>query len=216
MLNLDAVLTSRQSPETWMKVVDTYCSLTAGQDAYRRASTDNVSSWLTASTEAFTLLLVENYHDWARSTALRKKQQEEQLEQQEESSEQEAAVVPPKYTFAGKGAGRNMGWSHEGIKRYNELFKLVKEDRLVRGEVDENYFKRKQLESLEQARKKRKRATKTLEELEKYVMPDDDMSCGGPEEDDEAPAAASATSNSDSSTSGSNQGSQQRQPGEYR
>jgi hypothetical protein len=85
-----------------------------------------VSKYCTPSTEALVLLIVENsYDNW--------------VDRAKDKDKARKDLVPTKYTNGGlsKRGGnatskRGGGWSNDGIKRFNELLKLVNEDRISR------------------------------------------------------------------------------------
>ena len=86
----------------------------------------------TISDEAFALLLIENSYDrwtdiFAETGGIPKQQRG--VRKREYTSD-----VPPKYTQGGikyseGNQKQTKGWTNQGIQRYNELFKMVTEDR---------------------------------------------------------------------------------------
>ena len=75
---------------------------------------------VTISDEAFALLMYENYEDkWT-------KQGSAQAGQSEQSRKK---VIRGKYTLQNSGTCKYGGWSHAGMRRFNELYDLVVEDR---------------------------------------------------------------------------------------
>jgi len=75
---------------------------------------------VTVSDEAFALLMYENYQDkWT-------KQGSAQAGQSEQSGKK---VIRGKYTVQNSGTCKYGGWSHAGMRRFNELYDLVVEDR---------------------------------------------------------------------------------------
>ncbi len=75
---------------------------------------------VTISDETFALLMDENYEDkWT-------KQGNEQAGQ---SVQSEKKVIRGEFTVQNSGTCKYGGWSHAGIKRFNELYNLVAEDR---------------------------------------------------------------------------------------
>jgi hypothetical protein len=94
-----------------------------------------ICSIASPSDEAFGLLLLENSEElW----------QEEFLRKIEISTASDTPLPLAKYTASASNGSkrspsarstrRNQGWSDEGIKRYNSLLQLVKQDRQVHGE----------------------------------------------------------------------------------
>ena len=75
---------------------------------------------VTKSDEAFALLMYENYLDkWTT-------QGNEQAGQSVQSGKK---VIRGKFTVQNSGTCKYGGWSHAGMKRFNDLYDLVKEDR---------------------------------------------------------------------------------------
>ena len=97
-----------------------------GVKKFNQRTKVEVSEWLTPSSEAFAKLCYLNYFHLVK----------EDVDPSEVVS----------YTVNGKGAKRNQGWSNEGIKKYNDLYKAIKRDRKndkVKKEgnrVDKRYF----------------------------------------------------------------------------
>ena len=75
---------------------------------------------VTISNEAFALLMYENYKDKGR------KQGDEQAGQSVLSRKK---VIRGKFTVQNSGTCKYDGWIHAGMKRSNELYDLVVEDR---------------------------------------------------------------------------------------
>ena len=87
-------------------------------------------------------------------------------------------MTPTKYTHEGRGAKRNQGWSMEGIKRYNILYKIVKDDREENSNTDIAYFDKKKQE-VEDSQKERKRARLVTECKRDWIKAEeDDLSIG--------------------------------------
>lgn len=79
----------------------------------QKAHKVHYSTFVTPSDEAFGMLLVENnYEAWV------------EIAQTGDKGDKK-----PKYTKHAMNSGRYGGWSTQGIRRYNELIRIVKEDR---------------------------------------------------------------------------------------
>ena len=75
-----------------------------------------------------------------------------------------------KWTNDAHKASRHSGWAKEGIKRYNELKKLVIEDRKANVAMEVEYLKKKKEESLKRKRGKKRKVIVIEEE---YIEEDD-------------------------------------------
>ena len=75
---------------------------------------------VTISNEAFPLLMYENYFNkWTTQANA----------QAGQSVQRKRKVIRGKYTVQNSGTCKYGGWSHDGMKRFNYLYALVKEDR---------------------------------------------------------------------------------------
>ena len=75
---------------------------------------------VTISNETFALLMYENYEDkWT-------KQGNEEAGQSVQSGRK---VIRGRFTIQNSGTCKYGGWSHAGMRRFNELYDLVVEDR---------------------------------------------------------------------------------------
>ena len=111
---------------------------------------DSREKIVTKSDEAFTLLMYENYiGKWKKQGNIKdnedKRHEEDKDEQHDgdkerEEGEETAQSVPKerktptkavkeKYTVHNNGTTKYGGWSDKGIAHFNELYKMVKEDR---------------------------------------------------------------------------------------
>ena len=141
----------RKDKDAHFWLLDELAGTITGVQKHKKRSIQEVEKWLTPSSEAFARLCYENY---CKNVELKHKGEKE--------------VTPTKYTHEGRGAKRNQGWSMEGIKRYNILYKSVKEDREKNSNTDIAYFNKKKQEA-EDSQKERKRA-KVVTEREKDWM----------------------------------------------
>jgi hypothetical protein len=113
---------------------------------YRVSFATNDRTLFTVSDEAFALLLLENSFDrWQDIYQLRKGEVTPKRGQKRREFESD---VPTRYTKGGivydKTVKNNdpKGWSAEGIKRYNELYATVKEDRKTNKTLTINWLEK--------------------------------------------------------------------------
>ena len=67
-----------------------------------------------------------------------------------------------KYTKGYIAAGKYMGWTNEGLEKYNELLKHVKADRAKDSEFEENYLERNKSKFGSKVIRKRYSGTETV------------------------------------------------------
>lgn len=110
----------------FLKCIVGVSTFNAGWNAHKR-----LSELATPSDEALALLILENSEArWSQEFDL------------EPSAAVEAKTLLPKAKYTSSGRNGSMkgftkkfsGWSAKGIERFNELLKLVKEDRIANGE----------------------------------------------------------------------------------
>ena len=136
------------------KFVDYLLSAVVGKQIYKsRKHKSLVSTYTSISDEAFALIVVEN--NWERWVDMH------------EQKNFKSSNVMPKFTNAGKtrysGNGSSnqkfKGWSAAGLKRFNEIFLMVKQDRNMKHAVkwEESFKLKKEQEYVaERINKKRK------------------------------------------------------------
>jgi hypothetical protein len=101
----------------------------------KAATTDKTQGKIvTVSDEAFALLLFDNYIEkWIEMAAESAKEKEETLQGERDKQDKKKTTERRrgKYTGASVKSGHCKfgGWSQHGMKRFNALFTLVKEDR---------------------------------------------------------------------------------------
>jgi hypothetical protein len=95
-----------------------------------------------SSSEAFAVLCLENYYQHV-----------------EDGANNRTNIWKPKWTAEGIRAKRNQGWKKEGIAKFDEYCKKVKDDRVKIGseDVDTEYLKTKKEEMSKDDERKRKR-----------------------------------------------------------
>jgi hypothetical protein len=168
MPELNMILELSKNEEIYMWFLGNFLKHCIGAKNWNRAHLRQpVSKYCTPSSEALVLLIVDNSYDrWI-----------DQLENEEKSRKNWA---PAKYTNAGisqRGgvatSKRGKGWSDDGIKRFNELLKMVHEDRksrvvfelgLQKKLKDENSVKRWNIEKVDK---------KIVEDIEEVVAGND-------------------------------------------
>ena len=121
-LNLDQILEMRQLENAYFNFVEYFVSSVIGKTCFKQNSCDNLlSHYATISDEAFAILIFENNLDAWLDMGMRK--------------DTSGSEVPRKYTNGGRSkqevasSQQNKGWSEQGLKRFNELFDKVKENR---------------------------------------------------------------------------------------
>jgi hypothetical protein len=151
----EKILKLRSDPETFKNLFCGYLlPCVYGWMRFRTyESQKEVSKFTTASDEAWTILVVENNWDYWLWLARGKKDHE---------GKDQAERPKFRYTKDKTEKGRNSGWSENGIKRYNELMALVKQDRKENEELEVEYLEEKTVEREErEGLRKRKRAQET-------------------------------------------------------
>jgi hypothetical protein len=142
-IDLRKILLLRKDRETFHWFLDNIASAVVGA-----ATAESVKymvephKWLSRSLEAFSLLCLENYFDMVKSEVRNDREKEK-----------------PKWTKDARGKKKNQGWDQAGIRRYNQLVEMVKENRSLYAKEDEIYLttKRKEKEDsmLQKLRKKK-------------------------------------------------------------
>jgi hypothetical protein len=113
MYPMDRILKLREDHGVFEWFLDKIGSVVLGVGLARKEKTHKLpSEWLTVGLEAFALLCLENYWDMILGQVNNR-----------------AATEPPKWTADGRGKKKNQGWDQDGIRRYNELVSLVKNNR---------------------------------------------------------------------------------------
>jgi hypothetical protein len=142
-VDMRKVLKLREERESWHWFVDNIASAVVGMSvADNMKYTQQPREWVSRSLEAFALLCLENYLEMVKSE-VRKDMVKEQ----------------PRWTKDARGKRKNQGWEQAGIRRYNQLVELVKENRERYSQEDEYYLlqKRKEKEELELKKLRKKR-----------------------------------------------------------
>ena len=142
-MEMRKVLKLREERASFHWFLDTIASAVIGTSvADNLKYTQQPREWLSRSLEAFALLCLENYLEMVKSE-VRKDQVKEQ----------------PRWTRDARGKRKNQGWEQAGIRRYNQLVELVKENREQYSNEDEYYLvqKRREKEELELNKLREKR-----------------------------------------------------------
>ena len=139
-----------------------------GRASYLERTNRKPTEWASNSSEAFTLLCVENYYDHIVDLAKNKPE-----------------IRSPKWTASARGAQRNQGWNKDGINRYREICKLVKEDRAKNKAVDERYMAREKelMDSILNKKRKRQHVVMARENVWDVAY-EDEMSVGEDDNDE--------------------------------
>lgn len=150
------ILKLHRDEEHYLMIAQEFIRIIVGKTKWKhQCFRDNISTFCSASGEAFCLLTLENnYARWCS------------MVDSGDYGDKEHTAPPPLYTNAGK-TNRNIGmakpfqgWSVEGYERFNELHKLVRVDRANRTRVK---FEEKLREILAEENSNR-RKTKISEE----------------------------------------------------
>jgi len=143
---------------------------TLWNDRVMKATGDN--DLCSVSDEAFTLLVLEN--SWDRWADIHKKHQGNLFHRRGVKKREWISDVAPKFTAGGIAYKTNTkktdlkGWSQAGIQRYNELYRLVCDDRRRNAMFGKEY-----IDSAKEEKKKKKQ--KTSESDMDAVLPFDDL-----------------------------------------
>jgi hypothetical protein len=133
-------------------------------------STDHFLS--TVSDEAFALLLLENSYD--RWFDLYKSNEGGVMRQRGVKQRRFESDVPTLYTRGGikydkyqSKEGEKKGWSDEGITRFNQLFEMVKQDRIANSNFESGWLETRKATQAEEgagvSKRKRTRVSATSE-----------------------------------------------------
>ena len=146
-----------------MRFCDSWLSCVIGKNDWKKRRTkEKISEIATASDEAFALLVLENIWDewikvpieeWENSKNKRQEDDEEDDEEEavgvekasqdlQEGARRKGRCRAGKYTKGYIAAGKYMGWTNEGMEKYNDLLKQVKADRAKDSEFEEKYLER--------------------------------------------------------------------------
>ena len=176
MPDLDEILKMREENNT------AYClffgeilSHVVGRSVWKEACrVQLVSDIATASAEAFALILLENSFDvWQEQASL---QNGVAVAAIGDSSTTDAART--KYTRHGPGTRKNMGWTTEGLDRFNDLAIQVQNNRIN----DKGVFERKYLDDLGKTIASTQRRRSAIQEKPNFVIfvePDEKDVVGG-------------------------------------
>ena len=162
VFSLERVLRLREDRDAFHWFLDQICSVVVGAShAAKVKSMQLPREWLSGTLEAFSLLCLENYYEMIKGQV------------------EEGKKNPPLWTADGRGKRKNQGWSLEGVKRYNQLVELVRDNRAMWPKAEENYLGRKREEKLALENNKLKRKREAQEERERdWESAKDDFSSG--------------------------------------
>jgi hypothetical protein len=128
--------------------------------------------FFTVSDEAFALLLLENSYD--RWFDLYKNNEGSVMQQRGVKVRRFESDVPPLYTRGGikyqnyqSKVGERKGWSDDGIRRFNELYLMVKQDRMANSNFEAGWLEARKATQAEEGagvvKRKRTRVSATSE-----------------------------------------------------
>lgn len=153
----------REDRDAFHWFLDHICSVVVG--AYHAEKVKSMHlprEWLSGTLEAFSLLCLENYYELIKAQV-----------------ENSRTTKRPLWTADGRGRRKNQGWDPEGIKRYNQLVELVRENRAMWPKAEENYLRKKREEKQVLETNKLKRKREAQEERERNLQSAmDDFSTG--------------------------------------
>ena len=162
MPNKEEILKLRSGDDkVMMRFCDSWLSCVVGKNDWKKRRTkEKISEIATPSDEAFALLVLENIWDawmevpieeWEKSKKKREEDEGEAEQTDDVSQDQRMGgrgskkggkCRTGKYTKGYVSAGRYMGWTNEGLERYNQLLKQVKADREMDCQFEETYLER--------------------------------------------------------------------------
>lgn len=133
----------------------------------KRARKELVSTFVTRSTEAFAVLLMDNFREM-----IIERGQKEKEKKVKKGTLRAPTTAKAKYTNKGRGAKKFRGWSKEGLQKYNSLMNKVRIDR--EEEAKKNYpvekeYRRALIEVEESSESAKKRKMNGQEENEETM-----------------------------------------------
>lgn len=207
LIDVSEVLDGRTEYEQYKWFLENIAiSVVGRKNFHARMLSEDIDKWLTISSEAFAVLAYHNVYATAREIGLYMKNNPGTTYGTASQNAQKT-----KWTSDGKGAKRNQGWHNDGVVKYKEYYKKIKEDRQENGKDFSKRFKEdKNKEHQEKYDKKRKRAAQ-VEEREAGRTPtadfeDDDWELeptSTPEEDGEEQQDGLVSNSDDSNNSSS-------------
>ena len=148
--SLDEILELSRNEEVMEQFLEKFVSCVVGRIEWKRSCKDQpVSKVASATDEAFALLVLENIWDSWRDVdpqdyLLKRRERVEPKKQAEASKSSQRRPrqkeIPGKYTEKHRNAKRYRGWSEEGFARFNQLVRMVREDRAQRKEFEVNFL----------------------------------------------------------------------------
>ena len=155
----------REHEQAWWFICDELLPAVVGTHIWEKQSVaQKVSAIATVSDVAFCLLTVENNWDYWVGIAA------PNLEQKSDNDQHDKPKIygDTKWTSSTLVAGKNTGWSREGLQRFNELCELETENRRLNVSVENQYLKMKQ-EQAAVAQNKSRRDTRVDHGVQTYV-----------------------------------------------
>ena len=190
--SLEDLLELRENEEAFTMFVKTFLKTvysTKWKTRRHKEGTTRLSDIVTVSDEAFVLLTLEN--NWERWMDMNNKAKNAYTASTRGQSTAIDSNVMPKYTYINKrrtdvsisekAPANWRGWSNEGILRFNDLCKSVKENRKEFQTVDKDILAEIEPEENQQRPKKRR---KTLTPVVQAFVDSDDDKCDNNNDDD--------------------------------
>ena len=162
----------RQHERAWWFICDRLLPAVVGAHIWDRQSVvDEVSDFVTVSDVAFCLLSVENNWDyWVEiATLTTAPTTSTDRDKNSDQSDKPKITGETKWTSSNLVAGKNSGWSQEGLHRFNELCKFETENRDQHKSVEEQYLKRKKERDAVAHSNKQRRNTRVDHGVQTYV-----------------------------------------------
>jgi hypothetical protein len=133
---LDKLMAMRANTESYILFFETVVSCIIGKGTWKaNAGTKKLSEFITASDEAFGLLLLENSWDVWVTMSENKRQGRPMGKAKGGDNGGRAGELMTRYTMNGAHVKKHQGWSQEGLDRFVDLAELVKEDRAKEAEL---------------------------------------------------------------------------------
>jgi hypothetical protein len=149
----------RQHEKGWEFICEELLPAVVGVTTWEtRSVIEEIRNFATVSDVAFCLLTVENNWDYWASVA------DPNLQEQD----QQSIYKDTKWTSSTLIAGRNTGWSQDGLQTFNELCKMENDDRNTNPMVEKEYLLKKKAKQM-MAQKKPGRVARIELGVQAYV-----------------------------------------------
>ena len=136
-----------QHEKGWEFICDELLPAVVGTTTWERRSViKEISKFVTVSDVAFCLLTVKNNWEYWVSVAA----------PTDQGTNEKLVYKETKWTSSTLVAGRNTGWTQDGLQAFNELCKMEDEDRKNNPTVESEYLVKKQAKQLMDQKKPRR------------------------------------------------------------